>query len=190
MKRLLTITLALWGMTVMKAADGPQTVFIYSPGQGDGLHIAVLEGESWKESGRLCSSDYGTWGAEKKMFHPSVCRANDGTWRLVFQVNDHSPQFAAAYSRDLVNWRPQDYPIMSTKQCLDPVVFENPDIGHAQLPRLHPRSGQPNQRRCLDSRHGHRQRQALRGQQLQDFPDGMGENRAALPAIRRRLAPL
>ena len=114
-------------MTVMKAADGPQTVFIYSPGQGDGLHIAVLEGESWKESGRLCSSDYGTWGAEKKMFHPSVCRANDGTWRLVFQVNDHSPQFAAAYSRDLVNWRPQDYPIMSTKQCLDPVVFENPD---------------------------------------------------------------
>ena len=127
MKRLLTITLALLGMTVMKAADGPQTVFIYSPGQGDGLHIAVLEGESWKESGRLCSSDYGTWGAEKKMFHPSVCRANDGTWRLVFQVNDHSPQFAAAYSRDLVNWRPQDYPIMSTKQCLDPVVFENPD---------------------------------------------------------------
>ena len=127
MKRLLTITLALWGMTAMKATEGPQTVFIYSPGQGDGLHIAVLEGESWKESGRLCSSDYGTWGAEKKMFHPSICRANDGTWRLVFQVNDHSPQFAAAYSRDLVNWRPQDYPIMSTKQCLDPVVFENPD---------------------------------------------------------------
>jgi alpha-L-arabinofuranosidase len=61
------------------------------------------------------------------MFHPSVCRAQDGTWRLVFQVNDHSPQFAAAYSKDLVNWRPQDYPIMSTKQCLDPVVFPNPD---------------------------------------------------------------
>jgi alpha-L-arabinofuranosidase len=102
-------------------------IFIYSPGAGEGLHIAVEEGETWKESGRLCSSDYGTWGAEKKMYHPTVCRAKDGTWRLVFQVNERSPLFAASYSRDLVNWRPQDYPIMSTKQCLDPVVFENPD---------------------------------------------------------------
>ena len=107
--------------------EGQQKIFIYSPGQGDGLHIAVQDGDSWRESGRLCSSDYGTWGAEKRMFHPSVCRAKDGTWRLVFQVNDHSPQFAAAYSRDLVNWRPQDYPIMSTTKCLEPVVFENSD---------------------------------------------------------------
>ena len=108
-------------------AQEPQRVFIYSPGEGAGLHIALQEGDTWREAGRLCSSDYGTWGAEKRMFHPSVCRAQDGTWRLVFQVNDHSPQFAAAYSRDLVNWRPQDYPIMSTKKCLDPVVFPNPD---------------------------------------------------------------
>ena len=104
-----------------------RNVFIYSPGPGDGLHIAVQEGDIWKETGRLCSSDYGTWGAEKKMFHPSVCRAQDGTWRLVFQVNDRAPLFAAAYSRDLINWRPQDYPIMTTKQCLEPVVFSNPD---------------------------------------------------------------
>ena len=104
-----------------------RNVFIYSPGPGDGLHIAVLEGDIWKETGRLCSSDYGTWGAEKKMFHPSVCRAQDGSWRLVFQVNDRAPLFAAAYSRDLINWRPQDYPIMTTKQCLEPVVFSNPD---------------------------------------------------------------
>ena len=102
-------------------------IFIYSPGQSEGLHIARFTDNAWHHAGRLCSSDYGTWGAEKRMYHPSVCHAQDGTWRLVFQVNDHSPQFAAAYSRDLVNWRPQDYPIMSTKQCLAPVVFENPD---------------------------------------------------------------
>jgi len=126
-KLLMTVLALFCSISLGAQTEETQRIFVYSPGQGDGLHVAVQEGDLWKESGRLCSSDYGTWGAEKRMFHPSVCRANDGTWRLVFQVNDHSPQFAAAYSRDLVNWRPQDYPIMSTKQCLDPVVFENPD---------------------------------------------------------------
>ena len=126
--KLLTTVLALCSTLSLGAqVSTSRNVFIYSPGPGDGLHIAVQEGESWREAGRLCSSDYGTWGAEKKMFHPSVCRAQDGTWRLVFQVNDRAPLFAAAYSSDLVNWRPQDYPIMTTTQCLEPVVFENPD---------------------------------------------------------------
>ena len=126
--KLLTTALALCSTLSLGAqVSTSRNVFIYSSGPGDGLHIAVQEGESWREAGRLCSSDYGTWGAEKKMFHPSVCRAQDGTWRLVFQVNDRAPLFAAAYSSDLVNWRPQDYPIMTTTQCLEPVVFENPD---------------------------------------------------------------
>ena len=126
--KLLTTVLALCSTLSLGAqVSTSRNVFIYSPGPGDGLHIAVQEGGSWRETGRLCSSDYGTWGAEKKMYHPSVCRAQDGTWRLVFQVNDRAPLFAAAYSRDLVNWRPQDYPIMSTTQCLEPVVFQNPD---------------------------------------------------------------
>lgn len=127
MNNKLLITVLALCSTMMLSAQETVSVFLYSPGPGDGLHIAVQEGEAWKEAGRLCSSDYGTWGAEKKMFHPSVCRAQDGTWRLVFQVNDRAPLFAAAYSRDLINWRPQDYPIMSTKSCLEPVVFPNPD---------------------------------------------------------------
>ena len=126
MKRVLKVVVALL-LPLSLAAQEKVSVFVYSPAPGDGLHIAVQEGDVWKEAGRLCSSDYGTWGVEKKMFHPSVCRAQDGTWRLVFQVNDRAPLFAASYSRDLVNWRPQDYPIMSTKQCLEPVVFPNPD---------------------------------------------------------------
>ena len=99
------------------------SVFVFSPGHSDGLHLAVREGTAWHDLGRLCSSDYGTWGAEKRMYHPSLCRAADGSWRLVFQVNDRSPVFAASYSRDLVNWRPQDYPRVSTRQCLSPVVL-------------------------------------------------------------------
>ena len=126
--KLLTLAIAAFQAAAIAAkADEGRTVFIYSPDKSGGLHIAVREGDKWREAGRLCSSDYGTWGAEKKMFHPSVTRAHDGTWRLVFQVNDYSPQFAAAYSNDLINWRPQDYPVMSTSKCLDPVLFPNPD---------------------------------------------------------------
>ena len=106
-------------------AQVTKKIFIYSPNERAGLHLAYLSDDGWQDVGQLCASDYGTWGVEKRMYHPSVARAKDGTWRLVFQVNDRSPLFAAAYSRDLVNWRPQDYPIMTTPQCLKPVVFAN-----------------------------------------------------------------
>ena len=116
---LLSLFIAL-AMTAV--AQETKKVFIYSPNERAGLHIAQLSDNGWREIGQLCSSDYGTWGAEKKMIHPSVTRAKDGTWRLVFQVNDRSPLFAASYSRDLVTWRPQDYPIVATRNCLSPVV--------------------------------------------------------------------
>ncbi len=106
-----------------------QQVFIYSPKSDAGLRIAYSDSLGWHDMGQLCSSDYGTWGPEKKMHAPCVCRAQDGTWRLVFQVNDYAPLFAAAYSRDLITWRPQDYPIMTTRNCKEPVVFENEDDG-------------------------------------------------------------
>ena len=106
-------------------AQETKKVFLYCPHETAGLHIAQFSDNGWQEIGQLCSSDYGTWGAEKRMYHPSVARGADGTWRLVFQVNDRAPLFAAAYSRDLVTWRPQDYPIMTTPQCLKPVVFAN-----------------------------------------------------------------
>ena len=110
-------------MTV--GAEETKKVFVYSPNERAGLHVAQFSDNGWQEIGQLCSSDYGQWGAEKRMYHPSVARAKDGTWRLVFQVNDRAPLFAAAYSRDLVMWRPQDYPVMTSPQCLKPVVFAN-----------------------------------------------------------------
>ncbi len=103
-----------------------EAIFIYSPASNQGLHVAHRDSAGWHDLGQLCSSDYGIWGSEKKMHHPSVCRATDGSWRLVFQVNDRSPIVAAAYSKDLITWRPQDYSIMSTSNCHKPVVFENP----------------------------------------------------------------
>ena len=108
--------------------DIPRQIFIYCPGEHDGLHAAYLDFDNiWHEIGQLCASDYGPWGAEKKMYEPNLVRANDGTWRAVCQLNDHTPCFAAAYSPDLLTWRPQDYPRMSTKNCLKPIVFEGDD---------------------------------------------------------------
>ena len=103
-------------------------VFFYNPDERAGLRMAKQNDHgSWQDIGQLCSSDYGKWGAEKRMYHPSLARSKDGSWRLVFQVNSTSPLFAAAYSKDLVTWRPQDYPLMTTPQCLKPVVSANED---------------------------------------------------------------
>ena len=107
--------------------NAQQKVFFYSPNPGGGLRMAAFENDTWNDVGQLCSSDYGTWGAEKKMYHPSICRAMDGSWRLVFQVNDRAPLFAASYSRDLVTWRPQDYPRVKGLRCLKPVVVPTGD---------------------------------------------------------------
>jgi len=121
------VALSMAASAAMAQSEPQGSVFVYSPGPQAGLHVAQRTAGGWQHLGQLCSSDYGTWGAEKKMYHPSVTRAKDGSWRLVFQVNDHSPVLAVSYSRDLINWRPQDYPVMSVKPCKDPVVFENED---------------------------------------------------------------
>lgn len=136
MKHLFGILLAL-GTSVTASAqralpsyaivgrDTTCQIFLYSPGPSDGLHVAyVTDGEKWQDIGQLCSSDYGQWGKDKLMYHPFVLHAADGTWRLLFQVNDYAPCFAASYSEDLVTWRPQDYPRMMEKGVLKPVMFQ------------------------------------------------------------------
>ncbi|WP_036876532.1 alpha-L-arabinofuranosidase C-terminal domain-containing protein [Xylanibacter oryzae] len=106
--------------------DTTQRIFIYSPGENEGLHLAYfLSDGHGKEIGQLCSSDYSSWGSEKKMYYPYVEQACDGTFRAVWQVNDHAPCFAAAYSDDLLTWRPQDFPRMSVKECLKPVIYRH-----------------------------------------------------------------
>ena len=109
----------------MPRSGKAQQVFIYCPDRSQGLHVAQMMPDStWRHLGQLCASDYSAWGAEKKMYSPYVCHASDGTWRLVFQVNNTSPTLAIAYSADLVNWRPQDYPRLSSAPCTNPVILE------------------------------------------------------------------
>lgn len=108
--------------------DSTCQVFVYSPSAHEGLHLAFLgDDDQWHEVGQLCASDYGPWGAEKRMFDPYVTKAADGTWRAVWSVNDSAPVFAAAYSDDLITWRPQDYPLVREKGVKSPVVYQMGD---------------------------------------------------------------
>ena len=103
-------------------------VFLYSPDPTQGLHLAYLaDNEKWIDVGQLCASDYGPWGSGKKMYSPSVVQANDGTWRALWSVGESFPQFAVAYSEDLVTWRPQDYPIVAEKGVKSPVAYQMDD---------------------------------------------------------------
>ena len=103
-------------------------IFLYSPDPTKGLHLAYLtDDDKWVDVGQLCSSDFGPWGSDKKMYNPNVVRAKDGTWRALWGVNDRSPQFAVAYSEDLVTWRPQDYPIVKEKGVKEPVAYQMED---------------------------------------------------------------
>ncbi|MCI6551032.1 MAG: alpha-N-arabinofuranosidase, partial [Prevotella sp.] len=103
-------------------------IFLYSPGDRLGLHVAYLaEDESWQDVGQLCGSDYSRWGKEKRMYAPYIVHANDGTWRAVWSVNDYAPCLAVAYSEDLVSWRPQDFPRMSVQGCREPILFAMDD---------------------------------------------------------------
>ena len=108
--------------------DSTCQVFIYSPAPDKGLHLAYLtDNERWKNVGQLCASDFGPWGSDKKMYNPFVVKANDGTWRALWTVNKRSPQFAVAYSEDLVTWRPQDYPIVREKGITDVAAYQMDD---------------------------------------------------------------
>ena len=108
--------------------DSTCQIFVYSPAADQGLHLAYLtDDDRWVDVGQLCTSDYGPWGSEKKMYRPFVMKANDGTWRALWSVNTRSPQFAVAYSEDLVTWRPQDYPIMKEKGIKDVAAYQMDD---------------------------------------------------------------
>lgn len=80
----------------------------------NGLHYAwSTDRVNWQEIGpewATVKSDYGTWGAEKRMLDPRV-HYNEQTklWEAIWRVNEHEPVMAYANSRDMIVWKPQDY---------------------------------------------------------------------------------
>ncbi len=117
MLRLLTLTFSLMAALIV-SANQPDSVFLFSfnahPSQGLSFAYSA-DGHTWKtiaDGASFVSSDYGTWGAEKKMHTPILHRTDTGLWELLFRVNDHVNQYARCVSPDLIHWKPQDYPYM------------------------------------------------------------------------------
>ena len=111
------------------SANQADSVYVASYHIGWGLRMAYsVDKNHWTTVGdnfNLLQSDYGAWGAEKKMVSaPSVLRDEDGQWYAVWGVNKKSNQFATSHTRDLACWIPQDYPFMTT---------EDEDVENPQL---------------------------------------------------------
>lgn len=123
--RLPTSFLALALLSVMPVrANQPDSVYLfsYNPDPAQGLAFAYsADGQQWTSvagGASFVKSDYGTWGAEKKMHRPVLARLTDGTWQLMFAVNNRVNQYAVATSPDLIHWKPQDYPYVDNLETV------------------------------------------------------------------------
>lgn len=117
--------------TVKKSENHPDSVYLLSyatpSNPKEGIRLAYsIDQKNWIGIGNNHSfvrSDFGTWGAEKNMFSPSVIQDTDGTWYAVWSLNQRSPQFATTLTHDLWIWKPQDYPFMAKgKNVISPVI--------------------------------------------------------------------
>ena len=138
-------------------ANVPDSIYLlaYNTNPRQGLMLAYSsDGRSWTSVGdgrAFVSSDYGTWGAEKRMFNPSIARKADGKWVAVWGVNERANQFAVAYTPDLIHWKPQDYPYMQgVGQCLEPLVDV---VGSQIIVRFHNAEGKWFQTQSIDDVH-------------------------------------
>ena len=118
MKKLL-MTALLGTLTLSSAAAEPDSVYV-RPDVRDGVRdfqIAYsIDGKHWKHvSCNLFESDYGTWGAEKKMYYP-VLRFDGQKYHATFIPNLNTPQLATTESDNFALWKPQDYPYVGKEE--------------------------------------------------------------------------
>lgn len=110
-------------------AAKPDSAYIFAYTKGDnegtgGLYFAwSIDRKNWNAIGpefAFVKSDYSRWGSEKRMYSPVLFQGPSGDWHAVWSLNSHDGTFAYATSKDLVNWKPQSYPIVSNNNCLEP----------------------------------------------------------------------
>ena len=110
-----SIIASIFGVAALCA--GATDLFFYSPENGaGGLRFAVSEdGKSWRSIGNgydFVKSDYGSWGWGKKMWNPQLFPTSTG-WSCLFRVNPEGTAIGWAQSPDLINWKPQEYLLVS-----------------------------------------------------------------------------
>lgn len=101
------------------ATDEPDSVYLFSYATSkntnkNGLHFAwSRDRQTWYTIGNeygFIRSDYGPWGAEKRMISPYLLPGPDGMWHCIWGLNERENLFAHAASRDLIEWGRQSYP--------------------------------------------------------------------------------
>ncbi len=96
-------------------ASGEQLFSYSTPDGKSGLRLALRSGEGaqWSPIGdrlNFVSSDFGPWGAGKKMFSPRLfVNAADSAWTCVWEAKPDGSVTALAVSPDLQRWEPQRY---------------------------------------------------------------------------------
>ena len=125
-KLVLAITAIL--STLSLYANKPDYGYLFSYVNGRGIAFAYSSDSlHWTSIGNgrtFVDSDFGTWGAQKKMFTPHLMRDSQGMWRCVWSPKADNPQFAYCESPDLINWKPQDYPYVEGGSCVRPILVQ------------------------------------------------------------------
>ena len=126
------LTIILVSKAFLLFANTPDSAYIYAYSTTknlgrNGLHFAwSIDRTSWHAIGpehSFLKCDYGNWGTEKKMTDPFLFRDDNDIWQCVWSVNEYDGTFAHASSCDLVNWKPQSYPIVvSGDNCKELVI--------------------------------------------------------------------
>lgn len=125
-------TIYLLTNAFVATANQPDSAYIaaYSTTKNhnhNGLHFAwSIDKQNWNSIGnefRFLASDYGRWGAEKKMISPYLFKDKNQTWHCFWSLNNRDGVLAHAESKDLLYWETQTYPQMLTdNNCLQPAV--------------------------------------------------------------------
>ena len=125
----LTLVITTFFCTFSLYANKPDYGYLFSYVNGRGIAFAYSSDSiHWTSIGNgrtFVDSDFGTWGAQKKMFTPHLTRDSQGMWRCVWSPKADNPQFAYCESPDLINWKPQDYPFVEGGSCVAPMIAHN-----------------------------------------------------------------
>ena len=114
--------------TVASTPNRTDSVFLFTYHNGpatDGIKVAYsFDQKYWTPitNHSFVKSDYGNWGANKKMYSPSLV-FEQGRWYAVWTVNPNVNQFATTCSSDFWTWKPQDYPYTNEGENLQNTIL-------------------------------------------------------------------
>lgn len=124
MKKIVFVLISLFSAFDSMWSNVPDSVYlvVYNANPSQGLMFAYsADCSNWSsicDEASFVGSDYGPWGAGKKMYRPVLTRQSGGLWQLEFQLGRFN-QYARTTSPDLIHWKPQDYPFMESREAVD-----------------------------------------------------------------------